>query len=260
MPRSTPGSAGVALRYRPRRRQLLVPDGRRGARRRLRAGFDQQRPARRQFRRAGLRPRHDALEVPAPRAILSRRSSRWRRSAGACDRAGREFGRIAVGGVADLTLLRIDDGPVTFTDSRGDHPPGTRRLEPVATVRAGRSSHPGRPGPAAVVKIAKAEVIHLRQDAGLRHGRRRQRVARRPERRARPARDDDGIVGWADVETAPSVARAAMDAPDQPFFRGIRHSIARREPARGRPAVYEALPRHRLLRQGRRRDPGRSRA
>jgi len=80
------------------------------------------------------------------------------------------------------------------------------------------------------VKIAKAEVIHLRQDAGYgtptdgieSHGVPNVALVR--------LETDDGIVGWADVETAPSVARAAMDAPDQPFFRGIRHSILGENP------------------------------
>jgi L-alanine-DL-glutamate epimerase-like enolase superfamily enzyme len=84
----------------------------------------------------------------------------------------------------------------------------------------------GRPG----VKIAQAEVIHLRQDAGYgtpadgseSHGVPNVALVR--------LETDDGIVGWADVETAPSVARAAMDAPDQPFFRGIRHSILGENP------------------------------
>jgi len=80
------------------------------------------------------------------------------------------------------------------------------------------------------VRIAKAEVIHLRQDqaygapegGGESHGVPHVALVR--------LETDDGIVGWADVETAPSVARAAMDAPDQPFFRGIRHSILGENP------------------------------
>jgi L-alanine-DL-glutamate epimerase-like enolase superfamily enzyme len=75
------------------------------------------------------------------------------------------------------------------------------------------------------MRIASAEVIHLRQeqgygppaDGGESHGVPNIALVR--------LETNDGIVGWADVETAPSVARAAMDAPDQPFFRGIRHSI-----------------------------------
>jgi L-alanine-DL-glutamate epimerase-like enolase superfamily enzyme len=41
---------------------------------------------------------------------------------------------------------------------------------------------------------------------------------------------DDGIVGWADIETQPTVARAALDAPDQWSFRGIRHTILGQDP------------------------------
>src|SRR3954463_10936950 len=75
------------------------------------------------------------------------------------------------------------------------------------------------------MKIARAEVIHLRQDQGYgapadggeSHGVPNIALVR--------LETDAGIVGWADVETAPTVARAAMDAPDQPFFRGIRHTL-----------------------------------
>ena len=41
---------------------------------------------------------------------------------------------------------------------------------------------------------------------------------------------DDGIVGWADVETQPSIARAVMDAPPQFAFSGLRHVIVGRDP------------------------------
>ena len=41
---------------------------------------------------------------------------------------------------------------------------------------------------------------------------------------------DDGLVGWADVETGASIARAVMDAPDQPAFRGLRHVVVGRDP------------------------------
>src|SRR5436190_2149476 len=81
-----------------------------------------------------------------------------------------------------------------------------------------------------MMRIAKAEVIHLRQEAGYgtpddgaeSHGVPNVALVR--------LETDDGIVGWADVETAPTVARAAMDAPDQPFFRGIRHTILGQNP------------------------------
>src|SRR5262245_57601668 len=80
------------------------------------------------------------------------------------------------------------------------------------------------------MQIAKAEVIHLRQeqgygtpaDGGESHG--------VPNLALIRLETDDGIVGWADVETAPTVAQAAMDAPDQPFFRGIRHTILGQNP------------------------------
>jgi dihydroorotase len=54
-----------------------------------------------------------------------------------------ELGSIAVGGVADLSVLRLVEGPFTFRDTLGDTRLGDRRLEPVATVRAGAVSAPG---------------------------------------------------------------------------------------------------------------------
>ena len=66
---------------------------------------------------------------------------------------------------------------------------------------------------------------------------------------------DDGIVGWADIETQPTVARAALDAPDQWSFLG--HPPHDHGPAShgGRPALArDARPD--LLRPARRRDPG----
>jgi dihydroorotase len=54
----------------------------------------------------------------------------------------REFGTLAVGGVADLSLLRIVEGHFTFHDTRGESRMADRRLEPVATVRAGVWSEP----------------------------------------------------------------------------------------------------------------------
>ena len=66
------------------------------------------------------------------------------------------------------------------------------------------------------MRIVAAEVIHLRQEqpygapaeGGESHGVPNVALVR--------VETDDGIVGWADVETAPTVARAAMDATDQP--------------------------------------------
>ena len=53
-----------------------------------------------------------------------------------------EIGRIAVGGVADLSLLRLVEGRFTLHDTRGESRVAHRRLEPVATIRAGVSSEP----------------------------------------------------------------------------------------------------------------------
>ena len=52
-------------------------------------------------------------------------------------RAG-AFGTLAAGAEADVAVLRLDDGPVTFTDSWGDTVVGRQRLVPVATWRRGR--------------------------------------------------------------------------------------------------------------------------
>lgn len=48
------------------------------------------------------------------------------------------FGTLAVGAEADVAVLRLDEGPVTFTDSWGDTVIGRQRLVPVATYRRGR--------------------------------------------------------------------------------------------------------------------------
>jgi dihydroorotase len=57
--------------------------------------------------------------------------------AAAVGRAG-ELGTLAVGAEADVCVLRVAEGPVTFTDSFGVSVEGQRRLVPVATLRAGR--------------------------------------------------------------------------------------------------------------------------
>jgi L-alanine-DL-glutamate epimerase-like enolase superfamily enzyme len=80
------------------------------------------------------------------------------------------------------------------------------------------------------VRIAHAEVIHLHQDepygvladGGESHGVQNVCLVR--------LETDDGIVGWADVETQPSIARAVMDAPDQYAFSGLRHVVVGRDP------------------------------
>jgi len=80
------------------------------------------------------------------------------------------------------------------------------------------------------MKIAHAEILHLRQDqsygtpgdGGESYGVQNLCLLRLDT--------DDGITGWADIETQPFVARAVMDAPDQQAFRGIRHTIIGQNP------------------------------
>ena len=80
------------------------------------------------------------------------------------------------------------------------------------------------------MRIARAEVIHLHQDeaygalagGGEFHGVQNVCLVR--------LETDDGIVGWADVETQPSIARAVMDAPGQFAFSGLRHVVLGRDP------------------------------
>jgi dihydroorotase len=50
-----------------------------------------------------------------------------------------EFGSLRLGMTADLSLLRLVEGPVTFVDSAGEHRQGDRLLRSVGTVRAGRA-------------------------------------------------------------------------------------------------------------------------
>ncbi|MFE6888411.1 amidohydrolase/deacetylase family metallohydrolase [Streptomyces sp. NPDC057694] len=52
-----------------------------------------------------------------------------------------ELGTLRPGSVADLSLLRLTEGPVTLTDAEGATRTGTTRLSAVAAVRAGRP-HP----------------------------------------------------------------------------------------------------------------------
>ncbi|MER5949429.1 amidohydrolase/deacetylase family metallohydrolase [Streptomyces sp. NPDC001904] len=49
-----------------------------------------------------------------------------------------ELGTLRSGSAADLTLLRLTEGPVTLTDADGGTRTGTTRLTAVAAVRAGR--------------------------------------------------------------------------------------------------------------------------
>jgi len=47
------------------------------------------------------------------------------------------IGRLTVGGTADVTVLELVEEEVTFVDTMRNERPGTRRLRPVATIRAG---------------------------------------------------------------------------------------------------------------------------
>jgi dihydroorotase len=55
------------------------------------------------------------------------------------------LGTLRPGSVADLSLLELREGPVTFTDADGERQEGNRRLVPRGTVLAG-SAHPVVPG------------------------------------------------------------------------------------------------------------------
>jgi dihydroorotase len=57
--------------------------------------------------------------------------------AAAIGRAG-TMGTLAVGAVADVAVLRLEEGRFDFVDSLGTHAEGRRRLVPVATFRAGQ--------------------------------------------------------------------------------------------------------------------------
>jgi dihydroorotase len=48
-----------------------------------------------------------------------------------------ELGRLRVGSIADVTLLKLVEERVELTDSRGESRTAARRLEPVGAVRAG---------------------------------------------------------------------------------------------------------------------------
>ena len=54
-----------------------------------------------------------------------------------------EIGALRENAVADLTLIRIQEGPAEFTDALGVRRTGDLRLEHVSTVRAGRVYAPG---------------------------------------------------------------------------------------------------------------------
>lgn len=54
-----------------------------------------------------------------------------------------EIGALREGAVADLALIRIQEGPAEFTDALGQKRTGDLRLEHVSTIRAGRVYAPG---------------------------------------------------------------------------------------------------------------------
>lgn len=47
-------------------------------------------------------------------------------------------GTLALGAVADIAVLRLEEGPVTFVDSHGTQRRATRRLRSVTTLKAGQ--------------------------------------------------------------------------------------------------------------------------
>ena len=53
--------------------------------------------------------------------------------------AGRKLGTLAVGAEADISVLRLEDGRFTLTDSAGTSREARQRLVPTAVVRAGRA-------------------------------------------------------------------------------------------------------------------------
>jgi dihydroorotase len=55
------------------------------------------------------------------------------------------LGTLRIGAPADVAILDLVEGPVTFVDTKGHERRGTRHLRPVQTVRAGRPF--GRPYP-----------------------------------------------------------------------------------------------------------------
>jgi dihydroorotase len=60
-------------------------------------------------------------------------------SASSLGAAGANLGRLVVGAEADVTVLRLEEGRITLTDSAGATREADRRLVPVATVRAGQA-------------------------------------------------------------------------------------------------------------------------
>ena len=54
-----------------------------------------------------------------------------------------DIGALRAGAAADLTLIRIVEGPAEFTDAVGGKRTGDLRLEHVSTVKDGRVYAPG---------------------------------------------------------------------------------------------------------------------
>jgi dihydroorotase len=58
---------------------------------------------------------------------------------------GGELGTLRPGAAADVTLMELREGPVTFEDTVGARVNGARRLVPSGAVRAGRWVPPTPP-------------------------------------------------------------------------------------------------------------------
>jgi dihydroorotase len=59
--------------------------------------------------------------------------------AAALGAAGRTLGTLAIGAEADVTVLRLEEGRITLTDSAGIWREARQRLVPIAVVLAGRA-------------------------------------------------------------------------------------------------------------------------
>ena len=52
------------------------------------------------------------------------------------------IGSLVPGGTADLSIIKVREGPVTLMDAMGDHREANQLLVPVETIRAGRRFTP----------------------------------------------------------------------------------------------------------------------
>jgi dihydroorotase len=77
------------------------------------------------------------LGVPLAKVI----SMATRQPAEAIGQLG-EAGTLRVGAPADVAVMRLAEGPVTFVDAQGEKRQDSRRLVPVVTLRAGRRYPP----------------------------------------------------------------------------------------------------------------------